>query len=102
MDTFMAALFDSEADAYRVVEAIRQLEAESALVIYGGAVLVKETDGEVILKGLEDKKHPRGWATGVIAGGLVGLVAGPAAVAAGVAATGVRAAALAGAAVGSA
>jgi len=102
MDTFVAALFDSEDDAYRVVEAIRQMEAESDLVVYGGAVLSKDANGEVALKGFEDKKGPRGWATGVIAGGLLGLVAGPAAVAAGVAAAGVGAATLTGVAFGSA
>lgn len=100
MDTFVVALFDSEADAYKLVEAMREMEAEGDLLVYGGAILSKDSSGEVQWKKAVDT-GPRGWAIGVIAGGLVGLIAGPAAVAAGVAAATVGGAALTGAAAGS-
>ena len=99
MDTFVAALFDSEEDAFRVVEAMRELQADSSIVIYGGAILTKDANGEVRMQDAV-KSGPRGWAIGVIAGGLLGLLAGPAAVAAGAAAT-LGGAAAAGAAAGS-
>lgn len=100
MDTFVVALFDSETDAFRLVDAMQTMQADADLIVHGGAILTKDAAGEVTLKDAMDT-GPRGWATGVIAGGLVGLIAGPAAVAAGVAAATVGGAALAGAAAGS-
>jgi uncharacterized membrane protein len=77
MDKFVIAVFPNEAKAYEGTRAIKELEAEGTLSVYGTAVVTKALDGTVSVHDRADQ-GPAGTAVGALAGGLVGLLGGPA------------------------
>ncbi|MDH3580210.1 MAG: hypothetical protein OEM91_06240 [Hyphomicrobiales bacterium] len=94
MDTFIAVVFDNEAQAYKGAEALDDLHRNGDLVIYSTAVIGKDDDGNVSIKRAADE-GPIGTAFGMLTGALVGVLAGPAAVAGGAVAAGTAAASVA-------
>jgi len=81
MDRMLVVVCDSEKKAYEGVSALRQLEQEGSISIFAGAVVVKNSDGTVTVKQLED--GPVGTLTGTAVGSLIGLLGGPVGMAAG-------------------
>jgi uncharacterized membrane protein len=81
---FVVAVFPTEAKAYDGTRAMRDLQAEGSLMLYGMAVVAKAADGTLAVKETADK-GPLGTGVGALTGGLIGLIGGPAAAAAGLA-----------------
>jgi uncharacterized membrane protein len=84
MSTFVVAVFPTEAKANDGTRAMRDLQAEGSLMLYGMAVVTKAADGKLAVKETVEK-GPLGTAVGLLTGGLVGLLGGPSAAATGVA-----------------
>jgi uncharacterized membrane protein len=106
MNTYIAVVFSSDDTAHRALRKLWHLDEEGALTVHGAAVIRRDDMGHIRVA---DRNSDLGMRTaiGVGVGALLGLLAGPVGVAAGVtgaaalsvgAATGVGA--LAGAAVG--
>ena len=84
MSQFVVAVFPTEAKAYDGTRAMKDLQAEGSLMLYGMAVVTKAADGKLAVKETAEK-GPLGTAVGLVTGGLVGLLGGPSAAATGVA-----------------
>jgi uncharacterized membrane protein len=97
----IVTVFNSEAAAADGLRALKELHWEGEITVYATAVLAKDPSGKVSVKQKADE-GPIGTALGMLTGGMIGLLAGPVAVAAGAAAAGAAAASVAmgGAAVG--
>src|SRR5581483_4035881 len=78
-------VFDTEQRAYTGYRALKDLDAEGSIVLYGQAVVAKDADGKVSVREAADQ-GPLGTAVGLVVGSLVGLVGGPVGVAVGAAA----------------
>ena len=76
MSKFVVVTFPSETAAYEGTRAIKQLNAEGTLTLYGLAVLVQETSGNVSIRQAADE-GALGVAVGMLTGGLIGLIGGP-------------------------
>lgn len=92
VDTFVAVTFDDEAHAFKGAEALQGLNQSGDVIVYSSAVIAKGTDGKVSVKKAADE-GPIGTAFGLLTGALVGVLAGPLAVAGGAVAAGSAAAA---------
>ncbi|MEP3046425.1 MAG: hypothetical protein ABJL55_00290 [Roseibium sp.] len=92
MEKFVAVVFDTEEAAYKGETALRDLHGNGELAVYAAAVIGKDIDGKVEIKKFDDE-GPIGTAFGLILGGVVGVLAGPVAVASGAALAGSAAAA---------
>jgi uncharacterized membrane protein len=84
MDKFVVAVFPDEAKAWEGTRALKELQAEGTLSLYGMAVITKAFAGTVSVQDKVDG-GPAGTAVGALVGGLVGLLGGPAGAAAGLA-----------------
>ena len=82
MDTFVAIVFDTEEQAFKGADALRDLDRNGDVLVYSAAVIGKDSDGKVAIKRAVDE-GPVGTALGMIVGAMVGVLAGPAAVAGG-------------------
>jgi uncharacterized membrane protein len=82
MSRFVVAVFPTEAKAYEGTRAMKDLQAEGSLALYGMAVVSKDAHGglSVIQAAGEG---PLGTGVGALLGGLVGLIGGPAGAAVG-------------------
>ena len=87
MDTFIAVVFENDEAAFRGADALRELHKNRDLVIYSAAIIGKDAEGSVTIKRAADQ-GPIGTAFGALTGALVGLLAGPVAVAGGAVAAG--------------
>ncbi len=76
MDRMLVMIFRTEAEAYRGVTALRELDEEGSITLYSAAVIAKGTDGAVSVKRAADQ-GPAGTAVGLLTGSLLGLFAGP-------------------------
>jgi len=91
MDTFIAVVFDNDEAAFKGADALRDLYQDGDIVVYSAAVIGKDADGNVSIKKAADE-GPIGTAFGLLVGAMVGVLAGPAAVAGGAVAAGTAAA----------
>ena len=91
MDTFIAVVFDNDDTAYKGADALRDLHRDGDLVVYSAAIIGKDLDGNISIKQAADE-GPIGTAFGMLMGAMVGVLAGPAAVAGGAVAAGTAAA----------
>jgi uncharacterized membrane protein len=82
MDKLFVVVFDCEAKAYEGLKALHQLEQEGSINLYAKAVIAREASGNVTVKQEEDL-GPIGTTVGLVTGGLIGLIGGPAGVAIG-------------------
>ncbi|WIY23936.1 DUF1269 domain-containing protein [Parasedimentitalea psychrophila] len=92
MEKFIAVVFDTEEAAYKGETALRDLHRNGELAVYAAAVIGKDQEGKVETKKFDDE-GPIGTAFGLILGGVVGVLAGPVAVASGAVLAGSAAAA---------
>ena len=75
-DTILAVVFKTELDAFKGVSALKDLNTKGDLTLYDHAVLAKDKSGQVNVVQATDE-GPVGAATGLLFGGLVGMLAGP-------------------------
>ncbi len=92
MEKFVAIVFDSEEAAFNGVDALRDLHQNGELAVYAAGVIAKDASGHVEVKKTADE-GPIGTALGLTLGAMVGVLAGPAAIASGAVAAGTAAAA---------
>ena len=76
MERMLVVVYDSEKKAFEGSSALRQLEQEGSISIFAGAVIVKQANGAVTVKQLDDG-GPVGTLTGTAVGSLIGLLGGP-------------------------
>jgi uncharacterized membrane protein len=93
MERILAVVFDNEKKAYEGKTALRQVEQDGEIVIYGGAVVTKHADGTASVREFDDLAGIGGL-TGTALGSLIGLLGGPVGVVVG-AATGLAVGAIA-------
>lgn len=88
MNRMVVVQFDNEGQAYRGLEALRDLDAEGHVTVYASAVVARDPAGSTAVK----KEDPGilGTLVGTPLGALIGLIAGPTGAAIG-AATGLAA-----------
>ncbi len=82
MDRLLVIVFDSESKAYEGSRALQDLHDEGSINLYATAVLVRDSDGKVMVRQKGDA-GPVGAAVGLLTGILVGLFGGSAWIAAG-------------------
>jgi uncharacterized membrane protein len=68
--------FDTEQKAYEGDRALRDMHREGTLTLYNDAVVVKEPGGKVAVRRAPDTE-PLGTFSGMLTGGLIGLLGGP-------------------------
>ena len=82
MNKIIVAVFESETDAYKGVDVLRDLHSKGDISLYSSAVLVKDILGKVEVKQSTDE-GPVDTAFGLLTGSMVGLLGGPVGVAVG-------------------
>jgi len=76
MNKMMVAVFNSETVAFEGLSALKALHKDGDITLYATAVLVKDTSGSVSMR-QSAEGGPIGAALGLLAGSMVGLLAGP-------------------------
>ena len=76
MNRMLVVIFSTQTEAYAGVRALRQLEAEGSLVLYGLGVVARDASGAVSVL---ERSGPDavGVGVGMAVGALVGMLAGP-------------------------
>lgn len=82
MNKILAIAFDTESAASEGLSALHDLHAEGAITLYSTAVVAKDQNGDVQIKQAAER-GPVGAGIGMVAGSLVGVLAGPLGVLAG-------------------
>jgi uncharacterized membrane protein len=82
MERVIVVVTPSEAAAYQTLKAIKQLDADGTIELYGATVIARDADGRVSTKSSETNEG-LGTAFAVSMGALVGMLAGPVGAAAG-------------------
>jgi uncharacterized membrane protein len=82
MDKMLVAAFDTEKDAYKGLDALKDLDERGDITLYATAVLIRDPSGAVKVKQSADE-GPVSTAVGMLTGAVVGLLGGPVGVAAG-------------------
>jgi uncharacterized membrane protein len=78
MNKMLVAVFDTESAAFEGLKALRDLHRDADITLYSSAVIVKDKTGKVAIKQAADD-GPVGTALGLLTGGLLGILGGPAA-----------------------
>jgi uncharacterized membrane protein len=76
MSKFVVVVFSDEPQAYNGARALKELDSEGSLTLYGMAVLAKDAKGAVAIRQAVDI-GPLGTALGAVVGGLIGVIGGP-------------------------
>jgi uncharacterized membrane protein len=87
MSKYVVAVFPDESKAYEGQRAFNALDRDGSLTLYGIAVIGKNADGTASVKDEQDEGLI-GTAVGMLTGGLIGALAGPAGIAFGAASGG--------------
>ena len=82
MDNMLVIVFDSETKAYEGTKALQELQHEGSIKLLAKAVIARDASGKVEVRQTQDIS-PSGTAVGLLAGSLIGLIAGPVGVAIG-------------------
>ncbi len=82
MNKMLVVVFDDESSAEAGVKALRKLHAEGDIALYATVIVDKDPSGVVRMKNCR-QTDPIGTITGLAVGSMIGLLGGPAGVAAG-------------------
>jgi uncharacterized membrane protein len=82
MNKMLVAVFDNEAAAFKGQNALKDLHRDGDISLYASAVIVKDKTGAISIKQAADD-GTIGTALGLLTGGLIGILAGPAGLAVG-------------------
>jgi uncharacterized membrane protein len=82
MNKILVAVFGTETAAFEGLTALKELHRDGDITLYASTVVSKDADGKVSEHD-QRPQGPIGTLVGVIAGGLIGVVGGPAGVALG-------------------
>jgi uncharacterized membrane protein len=77
MENVLAVNFGDDAEAYKALTQLKELEAQGQVELAGAAVIVRGEDGHVDIKDDIGETDLEGTATGGIVGLLVGILGGP-------------------------
>lgn len=77
MEKMIQALFDTELDAFKGLQAIQELDSTEDIKVGETYVLVKDLDGKTSIRSAKDEAEGDGALGGGLLGGLIGLLAGP-------------------------
>ncbi|MCD0488478.1 DUF1269 domain-containing protein [Pedobacter sp. MC2016-14] len=77
MEKMIQALFDTELDAFKGLQAIQQLDSTEDIKVGETYVLVKDLDGKTSIRSAKDESEGDAALGGGLLGGLIGLLAGP-------------------------
>ena len=78
MNELLVAVFDSEDAAVMGMRTLEHLHEEGGISLYAWALIVRGRDGNISVKQQSDPS-PLGTALGLLTGGLIGILGGPAA-----------------------
>jgi uncharacterized membrane protein len=78
----LVSVFDSERTAFEGLTALKDLHRDGDITVYASTVIAKDPSGTVSVRQSADR-GPIGTLAGMVTGGLVGLLGGPAAAAVG-------------------
>jgi uncharacterized membrane protein len=82
MNEMFVAVFNTEDEAIKGIRTLKDLHQEGGISLYSWAVIVKDPDGPISVK--QDSGQPHvGTALGLLLGGIVGILGGPAGTAVG-------------------
>jgi uncharacterized membrane protein len=76
MNKMIVAVFNNETAAYQGVKALKELDADNSITLFGVAVIEKDAKGAISVKQTDDQ-GPIGTAIGLTTGSLIGLLGGP-------------------------
>ncbi len=76
MDKILLATFNTEAEAYKGLTALKDLNEKGDITLYATTILVSDSTGTVTLKE-QTGPGPLGTALGALTGAVVGLLGGP-------------------------
>jgi len=82
MNKMLVAVFDNETAAFKGLSALKELHRDGDISLYSSAVIVKDKTGQIDVKQAADE-GPVGTALGLLTGGMIGILAGPAGLAVG-------------------
>jgi uncharacterized membrane protein len=85
MEKMIQAVFNSEVEAFKALQAIQQLGASKDISVGETYVLTKNAEGQTSIRSAKDNDAGAGTLGGGVLGGLIGLLAGPLGVLVGVA-----------------
>jgi uncharacterized membrane protein/ribosomal protein L29 len=77
MNEMLVAVFDTEDDAIKGMRTIEKLHQEGGISLYASALIVKDRDGRISVK-QHSAEALLGTALGLLMGGIVGILGGPA------------------------
>jgi uncharacterized membrane protein len=77
MENVIAVNFGDDAEAYKAMTLLKELDEQNQLVLTGAAVVVRGEDGHVDIKDEVDDTQFEGTATGGVVGLLIGIIGGP-------------------------
>jgi len=77
MEKIIQALFDTEPEAFKAMQAIQQLDASQEVSLGESYILSKDKDGNTAIRSAKDEAEGYSAIGGGIIGGLIGLLAGP-------------------------
>lgn len=77
MSKFVVTIFPDETKAYEGMRALKELHSENSIVLYGSAVIAKDSAGAISVKEATDDGPLGGVAVGALIGTLIGLIGGP-------------------------
>ncbi len=75
--TIVVARYPDFTGAHRSFEGLRLVKKEEKMVIRDAAVLTKDVNGELKVKETKDFGAGKGFITGAVIGGILGIIAGP-------------------------
>jgi uncharacterized membrane protein len=77
MENVLAVNFGDDAEAYKALSQLKELDQQGQVEVVGAAVVVRGDDGYVDIKDDVDDPGMEGTATGGIVGLLIGILGGP-------------------------
>jgi uncharacterized membrane protein len=77
MNKMLVAVFDTETAAFEGLSALKDLHRDGDITLYASAVIVKDKTGKIATRQAAEE-GPVGAALGLLTGGMIGILGGPA------------------------